>query len=222
MNDAPTLAVEVSKPLAEARQFKVSNPEQYSLAGLKLKAIKLLRSKVDQTFDPIIQKAHAAHKEAVGQKKSHELPLIEAEGILKRAMLTFQDEQSRKAREEQARLEERARKEREKLEARAAAAEAAGKVEKAAELQTRAETVATPIVTIETPKVAGIATRETYKAVVFDKMALIRAVAAGEVPDAVLNYDQAVLNAQARALKGALSYPGIRVETVQSISSRAE
>lgn len=219
MNDNTSLAVEVSQPLSEARSFKIVTQEHYAAAGDRLKGIKSLLKKVADTFDPIISKAHAAHKEAVSQKKTHEAPLIEAEGIYKRAMLNYQDEQERIRREEQARLEEAARKEREKLEAQAAKAEAKGKTEKADELKTRAEMVAVPVVSIETPKIAGISTRETYKAVVFDKMALIRAVAEGKVPDTILLYDQTALNQLARSLKTGLNYPGVRVEAFQTIAS---
>lgn len=221
MNDAPALIAEVSQPLAEAKQFRVSTAEHYALAGEKLKGIKALLKKVSDSFDPIIQKAHAAHKEAVARKKEHETPLLEAERLYKRGMIDYQQEQERRAREEQARLEEAARKEREKLEAQAAKAEAKGKVERAEELKTRAEMVAAPVVVSETPKVSGISTRESWRAVVFDKMALIKAVAEGKVPDTILMYDQAALNALARSLKTGLNYPGVRAETFQTIGSKA-
>lgn len=239
MNDGTNLAVEVSQPLAEARVFKIVTQEHYVNAGERLKVIMGLKRKVDAAFDPIIADAHKAHKTAVAKKKEHEAPLIEAERILKTGMIGYQQEQEHKAREEQAKLDEIARKGREKLEAQAAKAAAKGKTEKAAELQERAATVPTPVVTIATPTVAGISTRETHKAVVSNKTVLIEAVAGGrrvvgnpgyagperrvhpKVPDAVLSYDQAVLNAQARALKSALNYPGVRVETVHGISSRS-
>ena len=214
-----SLSVEVSQPLAEARQYRVATPDQYAAAGDRLKGIMALKRRVAETFDPIISKAHAAHKEAVSRKKEHEAPLLEAESLYKRAMLVFQSEQERRAREEQARLDELARKEREKLEAQAAKAESKGKVERAEELRERAATVPAPVVSIETPKVTGISTRETHKAVVFDKMALIKAVAEGKVPDVALLYDQAFLNAQARLFKGALNYPGVRTELVKSMAS---
>ncbi len=221
MNDGTNLAVEVSQPLAEARVFRVATQDQYLAAGERLKGIKSLLKKVGDTFDPIISKAHAAHKEAVQQKKTHETPLIQAEGIYKLAMLQYTSNQERIQREQQAKLDEQARKEREKLEEQARKAAEKGKVERAAELQSRAETVAAPVVSVSTPTVSGISTRETYKAVVTDKMALIRAVAEGKVPDAVLNYDQAVMNSQARSLKTALNYPGVKVEIVKTLSSTA-
>jgi len=214
------LSVEVSQPLAEARVFRVVTQEQYSGAGEKLKAIKGLMQKVNATFDPIISKAYAAHREAVAQKKNHEGPLIEAEGIYKRGMLGFQQEQERIRREEQARLDELARKERERLEARAAAAEAKGKAEKAEELRNQAATVPAPVVQIETPKVSGVSTREVHKAVVTDLKDLLQGVIDGKVPEGAVLANEPFLNAQARLQKSSLNYPGVKVVTEQILSSR--
>lgn len=221
MNDAPALIAKVSVPLSEARSFKIANNQQYAEAGERLKGIKALLKEVGDSFDPIIKKAHDAHKEAVGKKKEHEQPLLEAERIYKTGMLGYQQEQERIRREEQARLEEAARKERERLETRAAKAEEKGKDEKAAELRAQAATVPAPVVSIETPKVSGISTRESWRAVVFDKTALIKAVAEGKVPDTIILYDQAALNQLARSLKSGLNYPGVRAEPFQSIGSKA-
>lgn len=215
------LAVKVSQPLAEARSLKIATPDDYEKAGDMLKAIKSLRKEVDDAFDDIIKKAHDAHKAAVAKKREHEVPLTQAEALIKGGMIAYQSELQRKAREEQARLEEQARKERERLEARAAKAEAAGKSEKADELRSRAETVAAPVVSINTPKVAGIATRETYRAVVVDLQALVRGIVEGKVPVLAVMPDMTFLNGQARLQKDALNYPGVRVEKIQGISSRA-
>ena len=48
-----------------------------------------LRAKIAETFDPIISKAHAAHKEAVGQKKKHDDPLEQAQRIIKGKMIVW-------------------------------------------------------------------------------------------------------------------------------------
>lgn len=221
MTDIQTLAVEVSQPLAEAKQFRVSNSEQYQAAGERLKGIKLLLKKVGDTFDPIISKAHAAHREAVARKKEHEQPLMYAEALYKQAMLIYQAEQERVRRAEQTRLEEQARQEREKLEARAAKAAEKGKEEKAAELMAQAATVATPVLETRIPTVTGISTRSTWKAEVVSKSELIKAVAAGAVPQAALIPDTAFLNQQARSLKSELNYPGVKVVEVQGIASRS-
>src|SRR5690348_1541007 len=65
--DMPANANEVTQQALtwpdRARALKVSTSESYIEAGELLKGIKALRKEVDATFDPIIGKAHEAHKE---------------------------------------------------------------------------------------------------------------------------------------------------------------
>jgi len=51
----------------------------------------------------------------------------------------------------------------------------------------------------------------TYHVVVFDLVALAAAVAAGDVPRRVIQPNMEFLNAQVRALRELLHYPGVRV-----------
>lgn len=240
MNDTATIEKEAQTALQVAKDFKITNPEQFTKAGEMLKSIKGIMKQIADTFDPIIKKAHEAHKEAVAQRKKHEEPLQQAEGIYKQAMLTYQNEQERIRREQQARLEEAARKEREKLEKQAETALAKGKTEKAAELQTRAATVATPVVAISTPKVSGIGTVTRYSAKVTNPAALIEAIAGGRrmgaprpagqtferrrtasAPSNLVEPNTTVLNALARSMKEGFSYPGCQLVTDKGISSRS-
>lgn len=221
--NAPTtaLAVKVSQPLADARAIQIKTAEHYQQAGDMLKGIKALRKEVDDAYDSVIEAAHKAHKEAVAQKRRLEQPLIDAEGILKRLMVQYQIAQEQERRRLQTEADERARKEREKLETRAAKAEASGKVEKAEELRTQAAIVPTAVVEVSTPKVAGVVTRETWKHTVTDLQALVKAVAAGTVPLGAIQANDTFLAGQTRLQKSALNYPGVRVDPVQGISSRA-
>lgn len=215
------LAAEASGFLTAARGFKITSAEQYELAGARLKGIKALREKIATTFDPHIKRAHEAHKALIREKQDAEAPLVQAEATYKGALIAYQDELNRKAREEQARLEEQARKERERLEARAAKAEEKGKEEKAEALRMQAATVATPVVSIAPPKVSGISTRESWKARVTDKMALVKAVAEGKVPLTALDVNATFLANQARALKTELNYPGVEVYKDTVLASRS-
>jgi len=74
--------------------------------------IKALKREIDDTFDVLISKAHAAHKEAVAQKKRHYEPLEAAERQIKQKMGTYLDEQDRIRRIEEQRLRELAERER--------------------------------------------------------------------------------------------------------------
>lgn len=215
------IVAESTATLAVAQNFKVASAQQYIEAGEKLKGIKALMKKIDETFDPHIKRAHEAHRALVDEKRSHQTPLQTAEALLKRAIVTYQLAEEQKRREAEARVQEEARKEREKLEARAAKAAAAGKEEKAAALATAASAVVAPIIMPTTPKVAGISTRTTYRAEVVDKMELVKAVAAGTVPLLALDANATFLNQQARSMKESLSYPGVKVVQETGLASRS-
>jgi hypothetical protein len=80
--------------------------------------------------------------------------------------------------------------------------------------------VPVPIVVSDTPRISGLSTRLTWHAEIVDWTALIRAVAEGHVPEVVLLPNLVVLNAQARALKTALDYPGVRVVSDSIVAAR--
>lgn len=83
-----------------------------------------------------------------------------------------------------------------------------------------AETMPTaPIIHMEASKVAGISTREVWSAEVTDKMKLIRAVAAGDAPAELLDVNMSTLNRLAKALKGGLSYPGVRAVSEKNMAA---
>lgn len=68
---------------------------------------------------------------------------------------------------------------------------------------------------------SGMSTSRPWKARVTDKMALIKAIANGEISDAFLIVDEKALNLQAKSLKGALKIPGVEAfqDTVMSVRS---
>lgn len=212
---------DTSTTLAEATQLKVVDNGTFERAGAMLKAIMGLRKQIGDTFDPHIKRAHEAHKALVAEKNTHAAPLIEAESLLKRGLLGYQQEQERKRREEEARLAEIARKEQERLEARAVKADDKGKTEKADELRAQAATVAAPIVERTVPKLAGISTRKTYSYRVTDLKALCAGIAAGTVPANAVIDNGPVLNKLATALKDEFKYPGVELVTNESIASRS-
>lgn len=221
VNGAEELAVEAGVTLVEAQGFKIQTADQYSAAGERLKAIKGLMAKVMETFAPHIKRAHDAHKALVAEKDAHLAPLLQAESILKRGVLTYQQEAERIRREQEARAQEEARKERERLERQAAAAEAKGRAEKAEALRTTAAAVVAPILPVVTPKISGVSVRTSFKAQVVDLPALVKGIAAGIVPINAICADMAFLNNQARAMKETLNYPGVKVVEEQAIASRS-
>src|ERR1035437_6949283 len=91
--------------LSKAQAFTIVTREHYELGAAELRLIAGLKKQIDATFDPIIKAAFAAHKIAVGEKKKHEAPLLEAETFLRRKMVGYDQEQERLRREEEARLQ---------------------------------------------------------------------------------------------------------------------
>lgn len=221
MIETKEITEQSSQALTVAKGFRITSTDDYLKSADMLKGIKALLKQIDDTFDPHIKRAFEAHRGLVGEKKLHQQKPLEAEGIIKRAVLSYQLAEEQKRREAEARAQEEARKEREKLEAQAAKAAAKGKEEKAAALVAAASAVTVPVIPTTTPRVAGISTRVTYKAVVVDKMELVKAVAAGTVPLNALDANMAFLNNQARVMKETLSYPGVKSEQEVGLASRS-
>jgi hypothetical protein len=80
----------------QARAITVTDQGTLDAAARMLtEVIKPLRKEAADVFDPIIRKAHEAHKEAIAGKAKVEKPLIEAEDILKRSVGGYLAEQDR-------------------------------------------------------------------------------------------------------------------------------
>jgi hypothetical protein len=198
----------------QAQALTITTPETYTQAGEMLRGIKALRKEINDTFDPIISRAHEAHREACAQKKKAETPLAEAETILKRGLIAFDTEQERLRRIEELRLQELARQEEEARQlAEAAALEAQANATadlvEAYHIRQDAEAVlaqpiVAPVVVVQkaTPKVAGLSYREVWRYRVTD---------ARQIPREYLSVDDVKIGGVVRALKGATAIPGIEV-----------
>ena len=206
-----------------ARALRVVDEVSFLQAGEWLKGIKALRTRVAEAFDPIVTKAHAAHKEAVSQRRTADEPLVEAERVLKQSIGIYTAERERQAREEARQREaELRRREEDDRVAEAAALEQAGEVEEATALIEQPVVVAPVIPRPAVLKMRGISQREVWRAEVTNLQALVQAAAADEQWLALLKVDQVVLNGLARSLKGALKIPGVTVrkDTVVAASGR--
>lgn len=120
MSDLKKLEKETILFPDRAKRIIVHDGKTLTIANDFLLSIKLLMKEVANTFNPIIQKAHAAHKEAVAQKKRYEEPLTDAERTIKIHIGSYLEDEAKKEREaeEKARKieEERQQKETEALE----------------------------------------------------------------------------------------------------------
>lgn len=243
------MARSASAALSIAKEWTINDAEDYDMAADELKAIKSKAKALEDRRKEITKPLDASKKSVMDLFREPLELLAQAESVIKRAMLTWQQEQERIRRAEQARLEAEAKAERERLakeaaareaEARAKAAEAerlasAGDAIAAAELAESAQQalfeadvqretaalVTAPVAKVAEAKAAGVSTRETWKAEVTDKAALIAHVAANPQFSGLLTVDQSALNALARSLKSSLTLPGVRVYAEQTLAARA-
>lgn len=195
----------------QARAIVVVDNESMARANTLLMDIRAIRKEIDATFDPIIKKAHEAHKAANQAKKNAEAPLIEAENYLKPAIRKYMDEQERLRREEEARLREEARKaEEERRLQEALLAEQEGNHEEAeAIIQEEPVFIPPPIVENNLPKVDMRLFRKTWKVRVVSLKALVQAAAKTDTLLPYLMANETALNQLARATKGAVAIDGV-------------
>ena len=180
--------------------------DDYAKAGELWITIKGIMKQVDESFDPIISKAHAAHKEAVAQKAKIYDPLKAVYVSVKQLMSKYDEAQKEIARKEAARLAEIARKaEEERLLQEAILAEEAGdKEESAAILQ---EPVYVPPITVQkaTPKLNG--------GPIYREVTKFEIVEEALIPRIYLIPDMVKIGGVVRALKQEANIPGVRVYT---------
>jgi hypothetical protein len=198
--------------LALANECSIITAETFTAAGELLKGIKALEKEVDDTFKPIIKKAHEAHKEAVAQCKKHMAPLERAEAIVKQKMGAWQLEQERVRREEEVRLQAEARKQAEELAlAQAAEAMKAGDSEAATAILAAPVEVA-PVVLPPAPvKVEGVSFVTSWDFEITNP---------NIIPRQYLVPDEKKIRGVVRALKGSHGIPGVRAFEVQGVRSR--
>jgi hypothetical protein len=106
----------------------------------------------------------------------------------------------------------------EKLESKADRVEERGAA-KVEALVSHAASIVAPVIQRETPKVAGLAGRENWKAECTDLMALVKAVAEGKQPLYLVMANDKVLGQQARSLKDQFKAPGVRVWNDRSFAA---
>jgi hypothetical protein len=232
-----TLAAEATSWSSKARTLAITDTASCVNASQFLKSIKGLRADIQRWFAPHVEAAmetkraaEASRKALVDEQARMEDPLIQAEGIVKRGLLVFEQEQERARLAEEARLQAEAQKEAE-VRTLAAAAElervainigdAAMLVEAADILE---QPIDAPVVSVGTlmPKVQGVSYRDNWKAHPdINLRALAAAVGAGQVPVTFLQPNLTAINQFAKATKGAADVPGVRFFNDRQVAARA-
>lgn len=216
-NEAHDIALSVS----------IDTPMMYGIAADELRNIAMRRKRIEELRMTLTRPLDESKKRIMDLFRAPTERLQEAEGILRRGMLTFQSAEQRKADEVRRDAEAKARAEREALELTMREAEKAGDAKTADEAAVALEIADVAPITQIVPatKAKGITTRENWKAEIVDLKALV--VAAGKASEAgddnLLGYlcaDTKALGSVARALKGAARIPGVRIYCEELLSVR--
>ena len=190
--------------IEQANVLTVKDGEDYVEAGVLWKAIKELKDKVNETFKPIIEKAHAAHKEALAQKAKIFDPLEMAGRTVKGVMESWDREQEAIRQAEERRLREIARKEEEERRLQEAIeAEANGEKDKAEDILKEEIYIPPVILAKATPKASG--------GPVYRTIWKFRIINADLIPKMYMQPDEIKIGGVVRAMKGQTQIPGIEV-----------
>jgi len=198
----PGLPETAQRMLLQAETLAVTCSEDYETAAGILQAltarekeVELQRKGLKKPLDELVARIQELFRPPL-------TVLARAKEIVKQKMGAFAQEQERIRREAQRRADLEARVTREKLEAQAVKAANAGRLERAAVLQQRAEAVAVPAIESETPKVSGITLREHW---------LFEVTNEALVPREYLRVDEAALHKAVAEKKDAARIAGVRV-----------
>ena len=188
--------------IEQARSVIITDSPSYTRAGELWKAITDMKKQVDESFKPIILKAHQAHKEALAQRAKIFDPLDKAGRSVKTGMESYDREQERIRQEEERRLREIARQEEEERQlAEALEAERNGDKEEMEVILEAPIYVPPVIVPKTTPKLQG--------GPVYRTIWQFRITDAQKIPRAYLMPDEVKIGGVVRALKEATNVPGV-------------
>lgn len=203
---------EAQKALIEAQSLKVVDNASYLAVGEAVQRWGARAKGLHALLNPGCQAADKLHSDLVRDRDGCVKPFENAAKTGKAELIAWDQEQKRLRQIEQARLEREA-----KEQAEAEAVELAAELEKAGLKQEAeaviAEPVRAPVVVapVTTPKVEGFSYRSVWGFEVFDEDALVAAALKGEIPRQAVIPNDKFLGEQARSLKTAMNWPGVRV-----------
>ena len=193
-----------SRPLlTQATALLVVDEPSYIAADDLRSKIKASRKVFWDRITKAVTPAYQALQELYSIRNDLTKPLDDADVVITDKMKAFKRIEAERVREEERRRELEAAKLREQAAEKLRREETAKTTQMQAKLamqrealEEKAEEVETR--PIETVKAANSGTRSVLKIRVLDRLALIKAVAAGEFPDDVLDVDMSVLNSYLR------------------------
>lgn len=151
----------------EAEGITIATDQEYQRAGSYLVRIATVRKNIVAAFKDAKEKAFAAHRAITKLEADLLAQPAKAEQIVKAAIGRYQQEQEKKRREEQPRLQ--AQLQREQEDRRLAEAEALAQTGHQVEAEALLDApILAPVVEIERPTAAGVSTRKAFKFRVLD------------------------------------------------------
>jgi colicin import membrane protein len=208
--------------LARASYAGITTADQCEAAGEDLKSIKARQKKLEDARTSICKPLLNAQRAVNDLFRGPQETLAQAERIIKRGILSYQETEERKRREAEATAAEALRKEREKLQLQAARAAAAGRFEKAEALRDTAAAVPERMqIAPSAPRMSGLASKSTWRAELTDKLALVKYVADHPEWLHLVDVNTTALNGLARSQKSALAIPGVKAVEEKQLAARA-
>ena len=187
----------------QAQAMAICDAETFIKATDFLLTIKALRTELDSTFDPVIAKAFAVHKEACTQKRRHEEPLAKAEAIIKSRIAHYHAGQAQQRLEAQRKAQEEAQLQ-EALDAEARGDQAS------ADAALNGQGVVAVQLPPETPKGEGVSFRDQWDFEITD---------ASKLPREYLVPDLTKIGQVVRAMKQDANIPGVKVFKRQVVAA---
>lgn len=241
--DSEALSSKAQAQLVIAREFAVTDPETYQMAGVELNAIRAKYKKLEEQRLSITRPMDEAKKRVMDLFKPPMMLLEQADAALATNMVSYHEKCEREAAEARAKAQAEAAAERERLakEARDAeeaaaklakeAQERSGETARQAELEAAAKasearalaqqasmvTAAPPVVVA--PVSTGAGTAKTWKVEVLDLLALVKFVAAHPEHIGLVKADEVKLKALARSMEENFNVDGVRASQVTGIRS---
>jgi len=210
------------KKAGDAASIKVTTQDEYEAASETLAGLRGFRKGLEAKRKEMTAPLDQSKKAITEFFRSPIERLENAERHLSRTLSAYYDEVQRKAREAEAAAIAAREKEEAKLRKQAERAEEKGQLTKAVALQNRADiAAAAPVVAeVAAPSSSATTVATLWSAEVYDKLALIKAVAAGQASMNLLEANMPAINAIARAEKDTLSIPGVRAVSTRSVRAR--
>jgi hypothetical protein len=203
----------ISPLVNQVQQLKIQTNDDYEMGCSLLQVIATRKKQVEEVFDPIVSKAYAAHKEAVGQKKKFMDPLLAAEFAVKGKVSQYQAEQERIRRKEEDRQREFLKAENEKRAIEEASQLTAEGEQELADIVLQNAIEETPVVVVSSsvPKQEGISSRKDWNFRITNEML---------IPREYLMVNEKAIRAVVKAQKSLTKIPGVEVFSRDTVSVR--